>query len=377
MAYALPDTPLFARTCQEIHPDCEMYGYARRMHGEEEARAYYFSSGLHLVGHLQRFFEARGLRTEELSLLDFAAGYGRFTRYFVQLFREVVVSDLEPQMLDFAERCFGTPGFLSTTDPEQLAIDRRFDAVFCFSLFTHLPEAPWRAWLRRLADLVEPGGHLLFSTRSPGLARSLRASTLARPPQLAVSAPGVPELRRELTVFGLRLSAPANSEGSIELRMEVAAAAPWWVEAPRAAAECPAPGLRIGPVSAEPLGPPGAWNALALRVPFQTTKPVSDVPLGPILATLRSLEPDCPLVGPSDGRPQASLSLDAGEVADFAFEPTNETAGRLEVGSYGSTTVSHEWVCRAADALGTLELAAHFGRGEFDYFQDVYAFRRR
>jgi SAM-dependent methyltransferase len=394
MASALPDAPLLSRVSQEIHPRCEMYDYARGLHGEQEARAYYFSSSLHLIEHLQRFLTAEGLRPAELSLLDFAAGYGRFTRFFVHLFREVAVSDLDPEMLAFAERCFGVPGYLSDTDPRRLRIDRRFDVVFCFSLFTHLPKDSWIGWLRRLAELVEPGGLLLFSTRSPALARALGAPDLqpvqvGGTPQAGVSTPGRPVRRRELSLHGLRLSAAADTAGTILLRIGVSSAKPWWVEAPRVLDEAPAPGLRIGPAAAEPLGAAGAWDALELRIPFSTAARVDDAPLGGIVATLRSLEPARVDLAPpevrvegtaEDGKPWVVPWLgraldDSG--SGFAFQATNETAGRLDTASYGSTTVSDEWVRRTAESLGMLELVGHFARGEFDLFQDVYAFRCR
>ena len=100
-----------------------------------------------------------------------------FTRFFVQLFSEVQVSDLDPEMLAFISEHFGADGFLSSPDPTAISSDRRFDVVFCFSLFTHLPASVWTDWLRVLSGLVNEGGLLVFSTRSPALATSLAGAS--------------------------------------------------------------------------------------------------------------------------------------------------------------------------------------------------------
>ena len=62
---------------------------------------------------------------------------------------------------------------------------------------------------------------------------------------------------------------------------------------------------------------------------------------------------------------------------DFRFVPTNETSGRLESTSYGSTTVTDGYVRRSAAQIGGLELVRRFRGGELDRYQDIYAFRRR
>ena len=51
--------------------------------------------------------------------------------------------------------------------PEDFACGERFDAILVTSLFTHLPEERFVAWLRVLWGLLTPGGVLAFSTHSP------------------------------------------------------------------------------------------------------------------------------------------------------------------------------------------------------------------
>ena len=162
----VPLDAVVATVDRTIHPDCEMLAYARsRLETDEAARAYFFDSAELVVRNLLDFLDSRGVDRSASSILDFASGYGRFTRYFALLFRSVSVADTEPEMLSFNRR-FGADGFLSS--PRDVgATERhpgRYDVVFCFSLFTHLTEVVWSEWFRALFGLVAPRGHLVVST---------------------------------------------------------------------------------------------------------------------------------------------------------------------------------------------------------------------
>jgi hypothetical protein len=172
--YSLPQSTLFEEADHSISPECENFHFAVERLGEVEARDYYLHSG-HLVAQsLLAFLADRGRNPGAMSLLDFANGYGRITRYFVRRFREVLVSDLEDDMLEFCRSRFGTPGFRSVDDPAKpWQVNRRFDLVFCHSLFTGLPETTWFPWFRRLAELVESGGYLVISTQGAKFAAKL------------------------------------------------------------------------------------------------------------------------------------------------------------------------------------------------------------
>jgi SAM-dependent methyltransferase len=105
-------------------------------------------------------------------LLDVASGFGRMTRFLVAAIPEqrVFVSEINAAALDFQAERFGVTPLYSAADPAAFECDRRFDCVNVFSLFTHLPEARFHAWLQRLWDLVLPGGVLVFSTNGPQIA---------------------------------------------------------------------------------------------------------------------------------------------------------------------------------------------------------------
>ena len=52
----------------------------------------------------------------------------------------------------------------SAPRPEEWECPQRFDLVLVASLFTHLPYESWTGWLTRLAETLEPGGHMVITT---------------------------------------------------------------------------------------------------------------------------------------------------------------------------------------------------------------------
>ena len=99
------------------------------------------------------------------SLLDFAAGYGRSTRFLAKHLpaERVTAGEIQADALEFQAREFGVKTLLSASDPVQLEDSKQFDLIFVSSLFTHLPDRTFGLWLARLWDLVAPGGVLAFS----------------------------------------------------------------------------------------------------------------------------------------------------------------------------------------------------------------------
>ena len=100
------------------------------------------------------------------SLLEFASGHGRFTRHLVKAMgpQRVVVSDVVEDAVVFAREAFKVQGFVSASQPEEVAWSHQHDVVFVLSLFSHLPRATWTRWLQRIYAMVAPGGVLVFTT---------------------------------------------------------------------------------------------------------------------------------------------------------------------------------------------------------------------
>ena len=169
--------PLVSR---EVHPECEMYAYAlSQIKDKDMTLSYYLHGGEMLARGLLNVLSELGMLPQEKTILDFACGYGRVTRWFPLLFKETTCSDLSPEMMEFNARAFGVRTLLSTLHPEDFA-SPAFDVVFVFSLFTHLNKDVWPQWYRVLAGKVAPGGLFVFSTHSYELMEQLSPGRLRR-----------------------------------------------------------------------------------------------------------------------------------------------------------------------------------------------------
>ncbi len=134
----------------------------------------YLADGWRTMAELVLLLEQAGhplLHTR--SFLEFASGHGRFTRHLVKALgaERVVVSDVVADSVDFARVAFGVEGFVSAAVPEDVRWDKQHDVVFVLSLFSHLPASTWSRWLRRIYDMVAPGGVLVFTTHGEAAVR--------------------------------------------------------------------------------------------------------------------------------------------------------------------------------------------------------------
>lgn len=375
-AYPLPTSKLFGKLQRAIHPKCEMHSFARTRHDEESAFNYYFYSADYLIQRLVAALSKLGVDPAELSLLDFACGYGRITRSFVHIFKEVVVSDLEQEMLDFNHEHFGAEGFLSTVDPEEISglAGRRFGVVFCFSLMTHLPLGLWSRWLRTLFEQVEDNGYLIFSTRSMELVELMEGGS-----SVAVVG-GKQESLLQLTpegdggtleVSGLRFSTSSAFSGTIHISCEVTSE-----DLPRVGEAClmseTPTCLNLGTPSVD-LFPSTNHHTVRIRLPISTDGPVEAAQVGRL--TL-------PLEFSNSAEARVSSALKSPAVfttpeSEFQFNASNETLGRLDGQSYGGMAVTDNFVRGViAKDLPEARIACWLPLGYGDLFQDLYILHR-
>ncbi|HMB38774.1 MAG TPA: class I SAM-dependent methyltransferase [Wenzhouxiangellaceae bacterium] len=164
-----------------IHPDDDIYKFFVRdeVYTLNPVRDY-LSDGWRTMSETMQVLENIDRPLMKVSsFLEFASGFGRFTRHLARaLPGRVTCSDVLPGSVDFVRQHFGVEAFESSFDPEAIRFPARYDVVFVLSLFTHLPVPAWNAWLRALRGAVAPGGVLLFSVHSEALAREELGVTL-------------------------------------------------------------------------------------------------------------------------------------------------------------------------------------------------------
>jgi SAM-dependent methyltransferase len=145
----------------------EMLSFLVQMHDGDRERALftYFRTGLSIADAMTQILHWRFGDLSGVSLLDFASGYGRVTRFLLRDLPadRVWVSDIYADGVRFQEEIFGVHGIVSTVKPEDFVPTERFDGITVTSLFTHLPDQRFVDWLRVLLGLLRPGGVLLFS----------------------------------------------------------------------------------------------------------------------------------------------------------------------------------------------------------------------
>jgi SAM-dependent methyltransferase len=159
---------------QNICEDDEMYLFALSnvQNDSDRALVRYYSLGRRILDTVKQVVDWHFGGCENVpSFLDFACGYGRFTRFLIQeMPPELIwVSDIHANAVKFQTEYFGVNGIVSTKNPEKYLIDRKFDCILANSFFSHMPEKTFTSWLQNLYNLLTPNGILMFSVHDETL----------------------------------------------------------------------------------------------------------------------------------------------------------------------------------------------------------------
>jgi SAM-dependent methyltransferase len=154
-----------------ICEDDEMYLFSLKKvadDGDDGTRALvrYYAIGRSVLDTVKQVVEWHFGSFEDVpSFLDFACGYGRFTRFVIQEMppEKIWVSDIYANAVKFQTEYLGVNGIVSTGKPENYLIERKFDCILANSFFSHMPERTFTNWLQNLYDLLTPNGILMFS----------------------------------------------------------------------------------------------------------------------------------------------------------------------------------------------------------------------
>lgn len=100
------------------------------------------------------------------TILDFGAGCGRIAQYFAlyQGRARLVGCDVDPEAMRWCATNLDFASFRDIQpDPPTAFADASFDAIYAFSVFSHLPEASHLRWLHELRRILRPGGVVVLS----------------------------------------------------------------------------------------------------------------------------------------------------------------------------------------------------------------------
>ncbi len=152
----------------------EMHLFAKRYYNGDSDRAYieYLRNGKQVMDLLEQVAAWKfGGVSNIPKFLEFACGHGRVTRFLVQSLpaEHIWGADISPNAVGFQKERFGVNGVLSTTAPEDYDNSQLYDFIFVASLFSHLPDRTFRGWLKKLFQLLEPDGILMFSVHGESL----------------------------------------------------------------------------------------------------------------------------------------------------------------------------------------------------------------
>lgn len=150
----------------------EMFLYALQNLGDRDrATIRYYFIGKRILDAVKQVLNWHFDNLEISSFLDFACGYGRFTRYLIQELppEKVWVADIYAEAVNFQREYLGVNGIVSTTNPEEFSLENKFDCILACSFFSHIPEIRFARWMQNLYDLLTPQGVLMFSVHDETL----------------------------------------------------------------------------------------------------------------------------------------------------------------------------------------------------------------
>lgn len=153
------DKNILSKVSFDISPDDEMLGPGGKLH--------YFNVGLSGIYWILKSIIFTGQNDKKIkNILDFPCGCGRVLRFLKAFFpdSEITASEIEPKYLDFCKSTFGVNTVISDKNFEKINFNRKFDLIWCGSLFTHLNSRKFKKLLKLFYNHLENNGLLIFSS---------------------------------------------------------------------------------------------------------------------------------------------------------------------------------------------------------------------
>jgi SAM-dependent methyltransferase len=120
----------------------------------------------------------RSSTPNDLTVLDFGCGWGRFSRFFPQLARESSIFgvDVDTRLIAACNQLLPRMNFTVIDSRKTLPFaSRQFDFVFANSVFSHLNEEAHRFYIGELGRCTKPGGLFIATTMGPRNLHSMYA----------------------------------------------------------------------------------------------------------------------------------------------------------------------------------------------------------
>ena len=153
-----------------IHPSDQMFLHSLAEHKDTGAAlSQYFNIARQQYDAFAQVVAALLPARTDLRILDFACGFGRLLRFLPHRYpvANLWACEIQQDALQFVADSYGVNTVASTEHPRDLEIDARFDVIWVASLFSHLPDHLFRAWLGKLHSMLSEDGILCFSVRPP------------------------------------------------------------------------------------------------------------------------------------------------------------------------------------------------------------------
>jgi SAM-dependent methyltransferase len=152
---------------------------------ERDYRFYqrFIAGGQQTAERLRGMLAQAGAALERLqAVLDFGCGCGRVMRHWKDLHGpRLHGTDYNPYLVEWCRANLPFADFsVNGLEPGLDLPDHAFDLVYCYSVFTHLPESLQAGWLAELVRVTAPGGRLWLTFHGEHAAADLAEPERAR-----------------------------------------------------------------------------------------------------------------------------------------------------------------------------------------------------